>query len=84
MKYKKSQGLSTTVIIIAVLALLVLVVLAVIFTGGISRFQTGLTDCKARGGTKCINESKGETCGEGEIPVPAICKGDLKCCIPTG
>jgi hypothetical protein len=47
---KKAQGMPITVIIIAVLALLVLVILALVFTGGLSKWLTKTSDCENKGG----------------------------------
>ena len=46
---KRAQGLSMTTIVVAALALLVLVVLALVFTGRMGGFSTGVkevADCK--------------------------------------
>ena len=51
--FKKGQGMSINVIIIAVLALLVLVVLAFIFTGKIGKFSATTADCTKIAGGKC-------------------------------
>lgn len=51
--FRKGQGMSINVIIIAVLALLVLVVLAFIFTGKIGKFSATTADCTKVGGGKC-------------------------------
>ncbi len=51
--FKKGQGMSINVIIIAVLALLVLVVLAFIFTGKIGKFSSTTADCTKIAGGKC-------------------------------
>lgn len=45
---KKAQGLPITTIIIAALALVVLVILFAIFTGRISIFGRGVTECPGR------------------------------------
>lgn len=45
---KKAQGLPITTIIIAALALVVLVILFAIFTGRISIFGRGITECPGR------------------------------------
>ena len=57
---KKAQGLSITVIIVAVIALLVLVILALIFTGGIGDWGLKVSDCENKGG-KCALECGSET-----------------------
>lgn len=79
----KAQGLPINVLIIAIIAIAVLIILFFIFFGGINKFQTGLSDCKSKGGSDCVNLSN-ETCKEGEQPIPSICKGGLACCIPIG
>ena len=71
---KKAQGLSMTTIVVAALALLVLVVLALVFTGRMGSFSTGIkevADCKqacvAAGFTgepeTCTNESQNRLLG---------------------
>lgn len=45
MKFKKAQGLSMNVIIIAALALIVLVVLVFIFSDKLSMFGKGVSKC---------------------------------------
>ena len=82
MRNNKAQGMPINVLIIAVLAMAVLVIVLFILFGGVSKFQTGLSDCKAKGGTECKNLTKGEKCADNEAPAPGICKGDLVCCIP--
>ena len=60
----KAQGLSITVIIVAVIALLVLVILSLIFTGGLSKFGIGVNDCENKGGKcafACGSEIEGTT-----------------------
>ena len=51
--FKKGQGMSINVIIIAVLALLVLVVLAFIFTGKIGKFSSATANCESISGNTC-------------------------------
>jgi hypothetical protein len=53
MRFKKSQGLSITTIIVAAIALIVLVVLIAIFTGRVGVFSKGLSKvgtCESLGG----------------------------------
>ena len=50
---KKGQGLSMNTIIIAALALLVLIIIALIFTGRVRLFRTGIEDCVNQGG-QCV------------------------------
>lgn len=45
---KRAEGLSLTVVVIAIICLLVLVVLLVIFTGKIQVFNRGVEDCQGR------------------------------------
>lgn len=45
---KKAQGLPITTIIIAALALLVLVILVLVFTGRITMFGRGVSECPGR------------------------------------
>jgi len=45
---KNAQGLSITTIIVAALALVVLVIIFAIFTGRISIFGRGITECPGR------------------------------------
>jgi hypothetical protein len=61
---KRAQGLSMTTIVVAALALLVLVVLALVFTGRMGEFTTGIKDigtcdqaCTAAG-----FEGEGDSC----------------------
>lgn len=56
--FKKAQGISMNVIIIAAIALLVLVVLSIIFLGRIGDFSETTIDCEANGG-RCL-----DSCGE--------------------
>ena len=62
--YKKSQGLSINIIIIAVIALIILVVLVAVFTGRIGSFVSGVDEtascessCVALGMTKVTDAS---------------------------
>ena len=80
MKFRKSQGLSINILVIALIALVILIVVIFIFLGGVERFNKGLRDCKAKGG-ECVKEDVG--CKEGEIPFLGICKEGEVCCIPT-
>ena len=90
MKGKKGAELSVNVIIIAVIALLVLVVLFALFTGRLSIFNIGVSDCGAKGGT-CREVTSGKACLETEYSFPGTnCRkanpkttddGQL-CCIP--
>lgn len=50
---KKSEGLSITTVIIAVLALVVLIVLILIFTGKIDLFNKGVVDCGGSNVKRC-------------------------------
>ena len=81
MRSNKAQGMPINVLIIAVLAIAVLIIVLFILFGGVSKFQTGLSDCKAKGGTECRNLTK-DKCADNEAPAAGICKGDLVCCIP--
>jgi hypothetical protein len=81
MKHKKAQGMPLRIIIIAILLLIVLFVVIYLLLGGVGKFSEGLRDCKAKGGTGCVNATVG--CKSGEIGVTGICdKGEL-CCLPT-
>lgn len=65
---KKAQGMSITVIIIAVLALLVLTILALVFTGGLADFTTKVSACENKGG-KCALECGSEEYGTQNYPI---------------
>jgi hypothetical protein len=52
--FKKAQGISMNVIVIAVIALLVLVVLSVIFMTNTGVFVRGVIDCTQKGG-QCVS-----------------------------
>jgi len=68
MLFKKSQGMSINIIIIAIIALLVLLVLSYIFVGKISEVRKGIDSCEKAGGScKAI-------CGENEQRI-----GDKDC-----
>ena len=77
---KNAQGLSMTTIVVAALALLVLVVLALVFTGRMGGFTTGVKEvgtcdqaCKASGFT-----GEGDQCNaDGSNLVPGY---DPDCC----
>ena len=77
------------VIIVAILLLIVLVIVIFLLMGGISKFQSGIKDCKAKGGRDCINSSyseptnPGHPCKKDEIPVSGICDEGYVCCLPT-
>jgi len=61
--YKKSQGLSLNIIIIAAIGLIVLIILAFIFRGESGKFVKS-TSCSARNG-KCLTElTNKEKCPE--------------------
>ena len=78
---KKAQGVSLTVIIVAILALLVLVVLSAIFIGKTGTTVQGFNDCENKGGVCQI-----ESCGEGYVLMTAYTcptEGD-HCCLPIG
>lgn len=72
MKNKKSQGLSLSVIIIAILSLTVLVVLTMIFTGYAGDWSRSFAGtCQEQGG---ICSEKGE-CFNEDFPRKAFAKG---------
>jgi len=83
--FKKAQGISLTVVVIAALALLVLVILSVVFIGRMGGWGVDVNDCENKGG-KCA-----ATCGEGDAaayPTPYISwscpkegSTDQTCCI---
>ena len=64
---KNAQGLSITVIIVAVIALLVLVVLALVFTGGLGKFGLKVAECENKGG-KCAFTCGSEAEGTQDYP----------------
>jgi len=85
--YKKGQGISLNVIIIAAIALLVLVILSVIFMGRMGIFTT-----ESSGTEYCKNTVKG-TCGALDVdnsPLPCpegktkfgTCDDGAYCCKP--
>jgi hypothetical protein len=87
--FKKGQGMSLNVIIMAAIALIVLIVLVFIFTGRIKGFGTGLADCGSKGGI-CdpAGNLRTRTCSEGKAPIlNTNCEepenGGTICCIPV-
>ena len=81
--YKKAQGISMNVIIIAALALLVLVILSVIFMGRMGSWGTDVNSCENKGG-KCFTVDCGTgTAAEYPTPYPSWkCSPDTeKCCV---
>lgn len=85
--YKRAQGISINVIIIAAIALIVLVVLVFILTGRLQIFGEGLDDCESKGG-RCMGaaydiETRQPKCPkEGYIPIPgAKCGTTQICCM---
>ena len=64
--FKKGQGISLNVIIIAAIALIVLVVLVMIFTGRMKLFGEGLSGTEI----SCINDRGGQvrTVSDGCLP----------------
>lgn len=84
-RYRKGQGLTMDVIIIAAISLVVLVVLIAIFTGRLGRFTTEIKDCGAQGGTCMTDDDCREQSGA-VIPGKTSCdenSGAPKCCIST-
>jgi hypothetical protein len=86
---KKAQGLSMTTIVVAALALLVLVVLALVFTGRMGSFSTGIKEvgtcaqaCTAAGfeggistDSSCAEDTEKELIGfMEEAPETCCCK----------
>jgi len=87
--FKKGDGLSMNVMIVAVLCVIVLVVLVIIFVNGTGKAQKQLDSCL--GGSVCINDEN--VCvnekGEKGVTVASECKtksgGDGKfCCATSG
>jgi len=79
---KKAQGLSMTTIVVAALALLVLVVLALVFTGRMGNFSTGVKEvgtceqaCIAAG----FNDAQG-TCSDDDTSNHMPGFGEGNCC----
>ena len=62
--YKKSQGLSINIIIIAVIALIILVVLVAVFTGRLGIFSQGVS-----GISSCTSSCEGIGMNDGS-PIP--------------
>lgn len=77
MKFKKAQGLSLNVIILAAIALLVLIILAVVFSSRMGKFSSGLEDCGSKGGTPVTQAS---ACGD-FAPVPMKDETYKYCCL---
>lgn len=67
-KIKKAQGMSMSVIIIAVLALLVLVILSVVFTSKMRDTRKNVDHCENNGG-KCVMADF-----VGDIDTPHYCQ----------
>ncbi|MAE42767.1 hypothetical protein CMO93_03275 [Candidatus Woesearchaeota archaeon] len=77
LKNKKSQGISFTVLVGAILALIVLIVLITIFYGKSSAYTKTVNDCESKGG-KCVSEDK---CGIGKL---YICPKEKEvCCLSS-
>ncbi len=81
-RFKKSQGLSFTVIVISILALITLVVVVGVFTGKFGEFSKDIESCAIKGGF-CK-----EDCAENERELEsATCPKETessktkKCCI---
>ncbi|MFH1181926.1 MAG: hypothetical protein V1702_03125 [Candidatus Woesearchaeota archaeon] len=55
--FKKAQGMSVNVIIIAIIVLAVLIVLIMIFTGYIGGWAKSVSTCQTKGGT-CTDETQ--------------------------
>lgn len=79
---KKAQGLSITVIIVAVIALLVLVILALVFTGGLGKFGLKVSDCENKGGV-CADQCGVDIAEDYPTPFPewACPEEGQVCCI---
>ena len=60
--YKKCQGLSMNMIVLAILALLILVVLSFVFTGQTIKWKKTLNDCVSKGGD-CVPKNSCSTQG---------------------
>ena len=82
---KRAQGLSMTTIVVAALALLVLVVLALVFTGRMGNFSTGVkevADCKQACTAAGFN-GEPETCttdSQNKLPGIKDQSGNTCCC----
>lgn len=85
--FKKAQGLSLNMIIVAAIALLVLVVIYAIFTGRLGLFSSTLDNCETVAGGDC---SQGSSCLPGyRQDRTKVCYDDAKqtlqgiaCCVP--
>lgn len=77
-KKRKSQQLSITFIILAVIGLIVLVIMIAIFTRESGRTVTTLGDCAVRGG-----ERTSGACEGGKIMPEIECKGKGYVCCYT-
>ncbi len=81
--FKKGQGLSLNVIIIAAIALIVLIVLVFILTGRMQIFGKGLNDCESKGG-ECDSRTNCKAL-KGNVEIPGTECGDVDstrvCCL---
>ncbi|MEM0231024.1 MAG: hypothetical protein QXW00_02340 [Candidatus Woesearchaeota archaeon] len=78
---RRGVELSVNVIIIAIIALVVLVVLFAIFTGKLSIFARGTSNCQDLGGTCTAADNCKITDGSIEIPSGTqSCGADKICC----
>lgn len=71
--YKKAQGVSITVVIVAAIALLVLVVLAAIFIGRLGTTRQSIESCASYGG-QCNDIDDGCTRPPFTTPAPSAYK----------
>lgn len=68
---KKAQGLPITTVIIAALALLVLVIIVLVFTGRITMFGRGVSECPGR--------CPGQYSENADMGLPTQIDRDVKC-----
>ncbi len=84
---KKGDGLSLTTVVIAAIALIVLIILILIFSGRISIFNTGVSECPAKSGKYSV-VAEDDPCNSnklyGTLPVKVIDNKDtgqlMYCC----
>jgi hypothetical protein len=87
--FKKAQGMSINVIIVAVIGLVVLVVLVLIMTGKTKIFSAATASCATKGaGAHCIATAEEKNC-DGSVyksgtDCPKINAGMPWCCVPIG
>ncbi|MBI2134983.1 hypothetical protein HYU09_03255 [Candidatus Woesearchaeota archaeon] len=77
---RKAEGLSFSVMVMAILALVVLIVLIAIFTQSSGKSVKVFEDCKARGG-ECKSVALGCLDNEIKVSVAECAEKNTVCCI---